>query len=142
MIARPTSFGPSCQSEQSQLAAVTARGQYGEGQIDGQPVPGYRDEKGVARDSCTETFAALKLMVDNWRWAGVPFYLRSGKRMPDKLTLIAIEFKRVPHLFFYDTPQDQIEPNVLTIRIQPDEGIALKLGARAPGPRCTSGRCS
>ena len=118
----------------SQLAAVTARGQYGEGQIDGQRVPGYRNEKGVARDSRTETFAALKLMVDNWRWAGVPFYLRSGKRMPDKLTLIAIEFKRVPHLFFYDTPQDQIEPNVLTIRIQPDEGIALKLGARAPGP--------
>jgi glucose-6-phosphate 1-dehydrogenase len=118
----------------AQAAEVAVRGQYGEGTIDGQPVPGYRGETGVPADSGTETFAALKLMVDNWRWAGVPFYLRSGKRMPQKLTLIAIEFKRVPHLFFYDTPQDQIEPNVLTIRIQPDEGIALKLGARAPGP--------
>ena len=88
----------------------------------------------IPAGSRTETFAALKLMVDNWRWAGVPFYLRSGKRMPEKLTMIAIEFKRVPHLFFYDMPQDQIEPNVLTIRIQPDEGISLKLGARAPGP--------
>jgi glucose-6-phosphate 1-dehydrogenase len=88
----------------------------------------------VAADSGTETFAAMTLSVDNWRWAGVPFYLRSGKRMPQKLTLVAIEFKRVPQLFVYDTPQDQIEPNVLTIRIQPDEGIALKMCARAPGP--------
>jgi glucose-6-phosphate 1-dehydrogenase len=116
------------------LAEVAVRGQYGWGEINGRPVPAYRDEKGVAGDSSTETFAALKLMVDNWRWAGVPFYLRSGKRMPEKLTLIAIEFKRVPHLFFEGTPQDQIEPNVLTIRIQPDEGISLKLAARAPGP--------
>jgi glucose-6-phosphate 1-dehydrogenase len=118
----------------AQLAEVAVRGQYGEGTIDGLRVQGYRDEKGVAGGSATETFAALKLMVDNWRWAGVPFYLRSGKRMPQKLTFIAIEFKRVPHLFFYDSPQDQIEPNVLTIRIQPDEGIALKMSARAPGP--------
>jgi len=118
----------------AQVPEVAVRGQYGRGQINGQPVPGYREEKGVAADSSTETFAALKLMVDNWRWAGVPFYLRSGKRMPQKLTMIAIEFKRVPHLFFHDMPQDQIEPNVLTIRIQPDEGISLKLGARAPGP--------
>ena len=117
-----------------QLSEVAVRGQYGNGEINGQPVPAYRDESGVAPDSSTETFAALKLMVDNWRWAGVPFYLRSGKRMPEKLTVISIEFKRVPHLFFYDVPQNQIEPNVLTIRIQPDEGIALKLGARAPGP--------
>jgi glucose-6-phosphate 1-dehydrogenase len=118
----------------ARLADVAVRGQYGEGTIEGLRVGGYRHEKGVAGDSGTETFAALKLMVDNWRWAGVPFYLRSGKRMPQKLTLIAIEFKRVPHLFFYDSPQDQIEPNVLTIRIQPDEGISLKMSARAPGP--------
>ena len=117
-----------------QLSTVAVRGQYRKGEMDGQPVPGYRDESGVAPDSNTETFAALKLMIDNWRWAGVPFYLRSGKRMREKLTVISIEFKRVPHLFFYDVPQNQIEPNVLTIRIQPDEGIALKLGARAPGP--------
>ena len=119
---------------QAQRPDVVVRGQYGEGTINGQPVPAYRDEKGVDRDSSTETFTALRLTLDNWRWAGVPFYLRSGKRMPEKLTVIAIEFKRVPHLFFYDTPQNQIEPNTLTIRIQPDEGIALKLGARAPGP--------
>ena len=118
----------------SQIDDVVVRGQYGEGAIDGVRVPGYRNETGVAADSATETFAAIKLSVDNWRWAGVPFYLRSGKRMPQKLTLVAIEFKRVPHLFFYDTPQDQVEPNVLTIRIQPDEGIALKMSARAPGP--------
>jgi glucose-6-phosphate 1-dehydrogenase len=120
--------------DESQIEDVAVRGQYGEGAIDGVRVSGYRDEKGVAADSATETFAAMKLSIDNWRWAGVPFYLRSGKRMPQKLTLVAIEFKRVPHLFFHDTPQDQIEPNVLTIRIQPDEGIALKMSARAPGP--------
>jgi glucose-6-phosphate 1-dehydrogenase len=118
----------------SQIGDVAVRGQYGEGTINGVRVPGYREERGVAADSGTETFAALKLSVDNWRWAGVPFYLRSGKRMPQKLTLVAVEFKRVPHLFFHDTPQDQLEPNVLTIRIQPDEGIALKMSARAPGP--------
>jgi glucose-6-phosphate 1-dehydrogenase len=119
---------------ESQVADAAVRGQYGEGTINGVRVPGYRQEKGVASGSATETFAALKLTVDNWRWAGVPFYLRSGKRMPQKLTMIAIEFKRVPHLFYYDMPQHQIEPNVLTIRIQPDEGIALKMSARAPGP--------
>jgi glucose-6-phosphate 1-dehydrogenase len=118
----------------SQIEDAAVRGQYGDGTLNGVRVPGYRQEKGVAADSGTETFAAMKLSVDNWRWAGVPFYLRSGKRMPQKLTLIAIEFKRVPHLFFSDTSQDQIEPNVLTIRIQPDEGIALKMSARAPGP--------
>ncbi len=117
------------------VAQVAVRGQYGPGEIGGAPVPGYRHEPDVAGDSQTETFAALKLMVDNWRWADVPFYLRSGKRMPKKRTEIAIQFKRVPHLFFHRTPQDQIEPNVLTIRIQPDEGISLKLGAKAPGPK-------
>ena len=116
------------------LAEVAVRGQYGPGRVNKASVLGYREEMDVAPDSSTETFAALKLMMDNWRWANVPFYLRSGKRMSSKLTLIAIEFKRVPHLFFHQTPQDQIEPNVLTIRIQPDEGISLKLGAKAPGP--------
>jgi glucose-6-phosphate 1-dehydrogenase len=118
----------------SALSNVAVRGQYGQGDVSGLRVPAYREESGVAADSNTETFAAIKLMVDNWRWAGVPFYLRSGKRLPQKLTAISIEFKRVPILFFHDRMQDQIEPNVLTIRIQPDEGIALKLGARAPGP--------
>ncbi|MCW3098667.1 MAG: glucose-6-phosphate 1-dehydrogenase [Chthonomonadaceae bacterium] len=117
-----------------ELAQVAVRGQYGPGVIEAQQVRGYREEPDVAPNSATETYAALKLMVDNWRWAGVPFYLRSGKRMPKKLTLIAIEFKRVPHLFFHRTRHTQIEPNVLTIRIQPDEGISIKLGAKMPGP--------
>jgi glucose-6-phosphate 1-dehydrogenase len=116
------------------VAGAAVRGQYEAGTIDGRAVPGYREEAGVSPHSGTETFAALALAVDNWRWAGVPFYLRSGKRMPQKLTMIAIEFRRVPHLFFGDERHTRIEPNVLTIRIQPDEGIALKLGARAPGP--------
>ncbi|MBV9851564.1 MAG: glucose-6-phosphate dehydrogenase [Armatimonadetes bacterium] len=112
------------------LAEQAVRGQYGPG----HGMPGYRQEPDVAPDSHTETFAALKLMVDNWRWADTPFYLRSGKRMPKKQTLIAIQFKRVPHLFFDTTADDQIEPNVLAIRIQPDEGISLTLGAKSPGP--------
>ena len=112
------------------LDTQVVRGQYGPG----HGMPGYRQEPDVAPDSHTETFVAMKLMVDNWRWADIPFYLRSGKRMPKKQTLIAIQFKRVPHLFFNVTQEDQIEPNVLTIRIQPDEGISLTLGAKPPGP--------
>ncbi|MBV8774010.1 MAG: glucose-6-phosphate dehydrogenase [Deltaproteobacteria bacterium] len=117
-----------------QLDQIAVRGQYGPGQVEGVAVPAYRSEPAVAPDSGTETFAALKLMMDNWRWAGVPFYLRSGKRLARKLTVVSIEFKRVPHLFFPHTAHDQIEPNALTIRVQPDEGISLKLGAKAPGP--------
>jgi len=115
------------------LESVAVRGQYGSGEINGLTVPGYREEPDVAPESHTETYAALKLEVDNWRWAGVPFFLRSGKRMPKKLTQIVIGFKRVPHLFFAQTDQDQIEPNTLTIRIQPDEGISLQMGAKSPG---------
>ncbi len=116
------------------LADTAVRGQYGPGQILNQKVPGYRQEEDVSPESNTETFAALKLYVDNWRWADVPFYLRSGKRLPNKVTEIAIQFKRVPHLFFHLTPEDQMDPNILTIRIQPDEGISLRFGAKAPGP--------
>ncbi|HZT40857.1 MAG TPA: glucose-6-phosphate dehydrogenase, partial [Chthonomonadaceae bacterium] len=116
------------------LGEVAVRGQYGPGVIEGNPVPGYRQEEGVNPDSVTETFAALKLQVDNWRWADVPFYLRSGKRMPRKLTEIVIQFKRVPHLFFSMTPEDQMDPNLLIMRIQPDEGISLRFGAKLPGP--------
>jgi glucose-6-phosphate 1-dehydrogenase len=117
------------------VAELAVRGQYGPGEIDAVSVAGYREELDVASGSQTETFAALKLIMDNWRWSHVPFYLRSGKRMANKLTLVSIEFKRVPHQFFDQTPHNQIEPNVLTIRIQPDEGISLKLGAKAPGPQ-------
>jgi glucose-6-phosphate 1-dehydrogenase len=112
----------------------TARGQYGPGWIAGEEVPGYRDEPEVPDDSVTETFVAVKLFVDNWRWADVPFYVRTGKRLPKRSTEIAIEFKRAPHLLFreiIDTPQ--VEPNVLTMRIQPNEGITLKFLTKVPG---------
>jgi glucose-6-phosphate 1-dehydrogenase len=117
------------------LGEIAVRGQYGPGEFSGVPVPGYRQEEGVAPDSNTETYAAIKLTIDNWRWADVPFYLRSGKRMRKKLTEIAIQFKRVPHLFFPEIPAHPIEPNRLLIRIQPEEGIILKFGAKMPGPQ-------
>lgn len=117
------------------VALNAVRGQYGAGHIASTSVPAYRYEPDVEPDSTTETFAALKLAVDNWRWAGVPFYLRSGKRLAQKLTEIAITFKRVPQQFFnLGQGHDLVEANVLTIRIQPDEGISLTLGAKAPGP--------
>ncbi|MEP6756015.1 MAG: glucose-6-phosphate dehydrogenase [Chthonomonadales bacterium] len=116
------------------LGDVVVRGQYGPGKIDKEAVVGYREEDGVSPTSYTETFVALKLMIDNWRWADVPFYLRSGKRMPKRMAHISIQFKRVPHMFFNLGGGDQIEPNVLTIQIQPDEGISLKVGAKVPGP--------
>ncbi|HYP26281.1 MAG TPA: glucose-6-phosphate dehydrogenase [Blastocatellia bacterium] len=109
------------------------RGQYGPGSVLGKHVAGYREEEGVNPESTTETYAALKLYFDNWRWAGVPFYLRSGKRMPKRVTEIAIQFKEAPHLLFGGIPQQQLEPNVLVIRVQPDEGITLRVGAKVPG---------
>jgi glucose-6-phosphate 1-dehydrogenase len=106
------------------------RGQYGPGNIDGKAVPGYRQEPGVKPDSATETFVALKLHVDNWRWQGVPFYLRTGKRLARGLTEIAIQFKQAPHqLFRGENP----ESNSLMLNIQPDEGISLSFGAKPPG---------
>ena len=116
------------------LGEIAVRGQYGPGTLGDKQVIGYRQEEGVNPDSKTETFAAMKLFVDNWRFAEVPFYLRSGKRMASKVTEISIQFKRVPHLFFHLSPDDQMEPNVLTMRIAPDEGISLKFGAKMPGP--------
>ena len=110
------------------------RGQYGPGQIDGKDVPGYRQEDRVSTDSSTETYAALKLGIDNWRWAGVPFYIRAGKRLARRSTEITIQFKQPPMLIFDRGgagPCD-IEPNILTIRIQPDEGISLRFGAKVP----------
>jgi glucose-6-phosphate 1-dehydrogenase len=108
------------------------RGQYGAGYVLGEKVPGYREETGVSPTSSTETFAALKLYFDNWRWAGVPFYIRSGKRLPKRVTEIAIQFKEVPHRLFTET-DEPLEPNVLVIRIQPNEGITLRFGAKLPG---------
>jgi glucose-6-phosphate 1-dehydrogenase len=116
------------------LSAV--RGQYGPGIVNGERVPGYRDEERVNPQSGTETFAALRLTVDNWRWAGVPFYLRAGKRMKKRATEISIQFKQPPLLIFNRIasagPCSEIQPNLLTIRIQPDEGIALRFGAKVP----------
>jgi glucose-6-phosphate 1-dehydrogenase len=110
------------------------RGQYGPGTIDGKKVAGYRQEADVASDSLTPTFAAAQLKIDNWRWAGVPFYLRTGKRMAKKLTEVAIHFKPTPHLMF-PVSLDQLHSNVLVFRLQPEEGIIQVYAAKRPGPR-------
>jgi glucose-6-phosphate 1-dehydrogenase len=109
------------------------RGQYGRGFIEGQEVPGYREEEGVARDSNTETFVAAKLYVDNWRWADTPFYVRAGKRLPRRETTIAIQFQRAPHPPFAEIAGEGLRPNVLLIHVQPDEGVSLAIGAKVPG---------
>ncbi|HEV3124847.1 MAG TPA: glucose-6-phosphate dehydrogenase [Candidatus Dormibacteraeota bacterium] len=112
----------------------TIRGQYTEGWVDGEKVIAYREERGVHPDSLRETFVAVKLDIDNWRWAGTPFYLRTGKRMPRRATEIAIQFRRVPHSPFAGTQASGgIDPNMLVLRIQPDEGITLRFGAKVPG---------
>ncbi len=113
---------------------VAVRGQYLEGWIGGQKVAAYRSEPGVSPSSSTETYAALKLYIDDWRWAGVPFYLRSGKRLTKTASEITIQFRRVPHVLFRGAIQETIEPNVLALRIQPNEGISLKFGAKLPAP--------
>ncbi len=116
-----------------EVARRTVRGQYGPGEIDGQPVPGYRQESGVSPNSSTETFVAVEFHVNNWRWAGVPFYVRTGKRLPRQLTEVRVHFKRTPQALFARTPDEQVEPNVVVISIQPDEGIVLQFGAKKPG---------
>lgn len=118
---------------QDEVDQYAVRGQYGSGSIEGRAVPGYREEPGVNPDSPTETYAALKLFFDNWRWAGVPFYIRSGKRLPKRVTEIAIQFKEAPHLLFSQLAEQHLEPNVLVVRVQPDEGITLRIGAKIPG---------
>ena len=112
----------------------SVRGQYGAGAIDGEPAPGYRNEPNVAPDSNVETFVALKLLIDNWRWADVPFYLRTGKHLAARDTEISITFKRAPFILFRDTPVDQLTSNRLVMHIQPDEGVSLRFGAKVPGP--------
>jgi glucose-6-phosphate 1-dehydrogenase len=109
------------------------RAQYAAGTCRGQAVPGYREEPGVAPDSRTETFVAFKANVDNWRWAGVPFYLRTGKRLPRRLTQISIHFKPVPQILFNADPENPLLPNLLALRIQPDEGIFLRFQQKVPG---------
>jgi glucose-6-phosphate 1-dehydrogenase len=121
-----------------EVARRTVRGQYGAGAINGQPVPGYRDEKGVSKSSTTETFAAVEFYIDNWRWAGVPFFIRAGKRAPRQVTEIRVHFKRTPQALFARTPDEQIEHNVVTMRIQPNEGIAMRFAAKRPGTQMKS----
>jgi glucose-6-phosphate 1-dehydrogenase len=122
-----------------EVARWVVRGQYGEGLVERQPVKAYRDEENVARNSPTETFVALRTWIDNWRWAGVPFYLRTGKRLPKRASEIAIVFKAVPRILYNARPGAPLEPNMLVVRIQPDEGLALSVISKVPGlpPRLT-----
>ena len=111
----------------------SVRGQYTAGVIAGEAVTGYRDEEGVAPDSVTETYVALRLRVENWRWAGVPIYVRTGKRLPARVTEVALQFHSVPFLAFEGELARQLRPNTLVLRIQPHEGISLHFGAKTPG---------
>ncbi len=112
---------------------AVVRGQYTAGTIDGEKVPGYREEEGVAPRSKVETYVALRLEIDNWRWAGVPFYIRTGKRLPHRVTEVALRFREVPHLALPLSDVDSLEPNTLVLNIQPDEGIEIYFAAKVPG---------
>jgi glucose-6-phosphate 1-dehydrogenase len=125
-IARPT---------ERDIPEMAARGQYAAGHSGGEDVVGYLEEEGVPADSLTETYAALRLEVDNWRWAGVPFYLRAGKRLARKVTEIAVTLKPVPHLAFSQDGSLGVQPNQLILTVQPNEGVTLQLGAKIPGTR-------
>ena len=114
---------------------MAARGQYGPGVVDGEEVPAYRDEEGVPDDSTTETFAALRLYVNNWRWMGVPFYIRGGKRVARRVTEIAVQLKPVPHPAFRQDGAQNAEPNQLILAVQPNEGVSLSLATKVPGAR-------
>jgi glucose-6-phosphate 1-dehydrogenase len=116
-----------------QVARQIVRGQYTRGTINGEEVPGYTEEPKIPPASRTETFVALKLFIENWRWADVPFYIRTGKRLPKRSTEVTIQFKRVPHLLYKPAEAKGLVPNRLTLHIQPDEGITLKFGAKVPG---------
>ena len=113
-----------------QVTERTVRGQYTKGLVDGEPAIGYKEVEGVSQDSRTETYVAIELNIDNWRWADVPFYLRSGKRMAKRVSEVALTFKQVPHRLF---PQDSPAPNVLILRIQPDDGVGLRFDVKVPG---------
>ena len=121
-------------------ASDSVRGQYTAGQRDGKLLRGYREEDGVAGTSTTETFVAMKLGVDNWRWSGVPFYLRTGKAMAKRSSEIVIQFKRPPLSLFRDTATEALTPNALVLKLQPDEGAALMFGAKIPGPTISIGQ--
>ncbi len=123
-----------------EVLSRTVRGQYAAGTLsDGTRLPAYRSEPSVAADSGAETYVALKLSVDNWRWAGVPFYLRTGKRLARRVTEVAVQFKRAPFMLFRNTPVASLGANALVLRIQPDERIMLRFGAKVPGPELEIG---
>jgi glucose-6-phosphate 1-dehydrogenase len=117
----------------AQVEQRTVRGQYIAGEEDGKPVEGYKEEPGVNPNSTTETYVALKLFVENWRWADVPIYIRTGKRLPKRCTEVTVQFKRVPHQLYKPSETQGLVPNRLTIRIQPDEGISMKIASKVPG---------
>jgi glucose-6-phosphate 1-dehydrogenase len=119
--------------EPEEVPSEVVRGQYVEGWVDGQRIPGYREEPGVSPTSTTETYVALRLRVDNWRWAGVPVYIRTGKRLPKRVTEVVIQFQPAPHLPFRTSQTTRLGPNALVLHIQPDEGITLLFGAKVPG---------
>jgi glucose-6-phosphate 1-dehydrogenase len=119
----------------SEVPSMAVRAQYGPGVVGGVPVPGYHEEEGVPPDSRTETYAALRLHVSNWRWAGVPFYLRTGKRLARKVTEIAVTLNPVPHLAFQSSGSVGVQANQIILTVQPDEGVSVSLGAKIPGPR-------
>jgi glucose-6-phosphate 1-dehydrogenase len=115
------------------LDLTTARGQYAAGWSGGVKVAGFHDEEGIGKRSTTETFAAIKLGIDNRRWAGVPFYLRHGKRLGRRVTEVAVVFKRAPHLPFHASATEELTQNALVVRVQPDEGLTLRFGSKVPG---------
>ena len=118
----------------AEVLTHVVRGQYGAGTVAGKAVPGYREEQRVAKDSPVETFVAMKLVMDNWRWAGVPFYLRTGKRMAQRTTEMTIQFRQAPFHLFRETSIEHIGHNRLVLQLQPNEGISLEFGAKVPGP--------
>jgi glucose-6-phosphate 1-dehydrogenase len=120
---------------ESEVGRHVVRAQYASGFFQGKDAPGYRREDRVAADSTTETFVALRVFIDNWRWAGVPIYIRTGKALPKRVSEVAVQFKPVPHMLFNTDTAHPLEPNVLALRIQPDEGLALRIGTKLPGPR-------
>jgi glucose-6-phosphate 1-dehydrogenase len=122
-------------SDPRDVPAMAVRAQYASGVQGGVPVPGYLEEEGVAPDSRTETYAALRLHISNWRWAGVPFYLRTGKRLARKVTEIAVRLKPVPHLALQSEGTIGVQPNEIVLTVQPDEGVSISLGAKIPGTR-------
>jgi len=116
-----------------EVAERTVRAQYGPGEVDGEGAKGYREEEGVAKESQTETYAAIEFRIANWRWSGVPFYVRTGKRLARHLTEITVHLKRTPQALFARTPDEELDPNIIVLRIQPNEGVNVSFGAKRPG---------